>query len=245
MIPDRPDGANWELAPIGELLRLSFLAPRSFLRFMHSRTRGPRATDASAIGSRFLNSRGRNPRSTDARTARTGGYIRTDAGSSWPGRMHARTSGSRVNARGRGSWAMRSRTGRSGFFRSGAIGCRFMHPRARNCGRTPALESLMPTSPLAMMVLIIKLLIITLTDAMAAPIGILLFKTLPVMRIAFIPGIPLRRIPGRGSGDIDRRISVIRGPAIFIAEKVIQYSMGKPVTLVKDPWRIRPHPRGR
>ena len=78
---------------------------------MHSRTRGPRATDASAIGSRFLNSRSRDPRSTDARTAMTGGYIRTDAGSSCPRRTDARTSGSRVNARGRGSWGMHSRTG--------------------------------------------------------------------------------------------------------------------------------------
>lgn len=173
----------------------------------------------------MMHSRTRGPRATDARTARTSGPKRTDAGSSCPRSMNARTSGSRVNASGRGSWGVHPRAGRSGFLQSGAIGRRFMHPRARGCGMTPALESLMPTYPLAMMVLIIKLLVITLTNTMAAPIGILLFKTLPVMGIAFIPGIPLRRVPGRRSHDIDRRISIIRGPAIFIAEKVIQYSM--------------------
>ena len=87
------------------------------------------------------------------------------------------------------------------------------------------MESLIPTSPLAAMVLIIKILVIMLTNVMSAPIGILLFKSLPVMRIALIPRIPLRRIPVIGSDNIGGRISVIRGPAILIAEELIQYSI--------------------
>ena len=81
------------------------------------------------------------------------------------------------------------------------------------------MEALIPTFPVTSMVFIIKILVITLTDAMAAPIGILAFKTLPVMRIVLIPRIPLRRIPDIGSDNISGRISVIRGPAILIAEE--------------------------
>jgi hypothetical protein len=92
----------------------------------------------------------------------------------------------------------------------------------RGYRRTDALESLMPTSPLAAMVLIIKILVITLADAMSAPIGILLFKTLPVVRVSLIPRIPLRRIPVIGPDNIGGRISVIRGPSILIAEELIQ-----------------------
>ena len=96
----------------------------------------------------------------------------------------------------------------------------------RSCyRRTDALESLMPTFPLAVMVLIIKFLIITLTNAMSAPIGILLFKIPPVMRIALIPRIPLRRIPVMGSDNIGGRISVIRGPPVLFAEELMQYSI--------------------
>ena len=96
----------------------------------------------------------------------------------------------------------------------------------RSCyRRTDALESLMPTFPLAAMVLIIKILVITLTNVMSAPIGILLFKIPPVMRIALIPRIPLRRIPVIGSDNIGGRISVIRGPPVLIAEELMQYSI--------------------
>ena len=102
---------------------------------------------------------------------------------------------------------------------------------------------MMPTSPVAPMVLIIKILVIMLTNAMSAPIGVLLIKILPVMRIALIPRIPLRRIPVIGSGNIGGRISVIRGPPILIAEKIMQYSIQKPITLVKGPRRIIPDPR--
>jgi hypothetical protein len=87
------------------------------------------------------------------------------------------------------------------------------------------MESLIPTSPLAAMVLIIKFLVITLTNAMSAPIGIPLFKILPVMRIALIPRIPLRRIPVIGPDNIGGRVRVIRGPAILFAEELLQYSI--------------------
>jgi len=107
------------------------------------------------------------------------------------------------------------------------------------------MESFMPTFPLAAMVLIIKILVVMLTDAMSAPMGILLFKSLPVMRIALIPRIPLRRIPGLGSDNIGGRVSVIRGPAILIAEILMHYSIQKPITLVKGPRRIIPDPRVR
>jgi hypothetical protein len=75
------------------------------------------------------------------------------------------------------------------------------------------------------MVLFIKILVIMVTGAVAAPIGISLLKILPVMRIALIPRIPLRRIPDLGSDNISGRISVIRGPAILIAEVLIQQSI--------------------
>jgi hypothetical protein len=87
------------------------------------------------------------------------------------------------------------------------------------------LESLMPTSTLAAMVFIIKILVITLADAMSPPIGIPLFKILPVMRVALIPHMIVRRIPVNGSDNIGRRIRVIGRPAILIAEKLIQYSI--------------------
>jgi hypothetical protein len=103
----------------------------------------------------------------------------------------------------------------------------------------------MPTSPLAAMVLIIKILVIILTNAMSAPIGIPLFKILPVMRIALVPRIPLRRIPGLWSDNIGGRVSVIWGPAILIAEILMQYSIQKPITLVIGPRRIIPDPRVR
>jgi hypothetical protein len=88
--------------------------------------------------------------------------------------------------------------------------------------RTDAMEALIPASPLAVMVFIIKILVITLTNPMPAPIGILLFKIPPVMRIALIPRIPLRRIPIIGSDNIGGRVRVIRGPPILIAEELIQ-----------------------
>ena len=92
-------------------------------------------------------------------------------------------------------------------------------------GRMNAMESLIPTFPLAAMVFIIKILVISLTNAMSAPIGILLFKITPVLRIALIPDLPLRRIPVVRPDNIGGRIGVIRSPAILIAEEMLQYSI--------------------
>jgi hypothetical protein len=101
-----------------------------------------------------------------------------------------------------------------------------MEPVLRRLARTDfGWESSMPTFPLAMMVLIIEILVITLTNAMSAPIRVLLFQSLPVMRMVLIPRMPMRGIPYLGSDDIGGRISVIRGPAILIAEKLIQQSV--------------------
>jgi hypothetical protein len=87
------------------------------------------------------------------------------------------------------------------------------------------MESLIPAYPLATMVFIVKILVITLTNAMSAPIGMLLFKILPVMRFLLIPRIPPRLIPVIGSDNIGGWISVIWGPSILIAEKLIQHSI--------------------
>ncbi len=84
------------------------------------------------------------------------------------------------------------------------------------------MKALIPTATLATMVLIIKFLVVMLSILVSAPIGILLGKTLPVMRILLIPRIPPRSIPVIRSDDIRRSIGVIRGPAIVIAEKVIE-----------------------
>ena len=53
--------------------------------------------------------------------------------------------------------------------------------------RTDAMESLIPTFPLATMVPIIKILVITLAGFVSGPIGVLLLKILPVMRVSLIP----------------------------------------------------------
>jgi hypothetical protein len=95
------------------------------------------------------------------------------------------------------------------------------------------------------MVLSIKILVITLIVVVFAPIGILSLKILPVMRISLIPRIPPRLIPVIGSYNIGRRISVIRGPSILIAEKVLEDSIQKPISVVIDPRCIRPNPRCR
>jgi hypothetical protein len=99
---------------------------------------------------------------------------------------------------------------------------RFIPAMTRRARRMAALEAFMPTFPVTAMVFIIKILVITLTNVMAAPIGILVFKILPVMRMALIPRIPFWRIPDIGSDNIGGRISVIGGPAILLAEKLIQ-----------------------
>ena len=84
-------------------------------------------------------------------------------------------------------------------------------------------EPFMPPAPLAAMVLVIKILVITLTIMVAAPIRISSDKIIPVIGMGLIPGIPPRRIPVSRSHNIDRRISVIRSPSIPGPEIVKQH----------------------
>src|SRR5208337_383386 len=104
------------------------------------------------------------------------------------------------------------------------------------------LESFLPPSTLATMVLFIKILVITLTFSVSAPIGIRLLKLLIVLRISLIPRKPPRSIPVTGSDDISGSISVIWGPSVSGAEKVIEDAIQKPIAIVIDPRRIRPDP---
>jgi hypothetical protein len=106
-----------------------------------------------------------------------------------------------------------------------------------------AMETFLPASPLAMMVPVIKILVITLTHMVSAPIGISLGKSLHILRVLLIPGRPPRRVPVGCSDNVGRRISVIWSPPILRAEKIVQQSILKPVTLVKDPWGVCPNPR--
>jgi hypothetical protein len=94
------------------------------------------------------------------------------------------------------------------------------------------------------MVPVIKILVIMLTRLVSAPIRILSLKIFPVLRMSLIPRIPPRPIPVIGSYNIDRRICVIWGKANPGAEEEIQEAIQEPVTLVKDPRRIRPNPWG-
>ncbi len=104
------------------------------------------------------------------------------------------------------------------------------------------LESFLPPSTLATMVLFIKILVITLTFPVSLPIGIRLLKLLIVLRISLIPRQPPRSIPVTGSDDISGSISVIWGPSIAGAVIVIQDAIQKPIAVVIDPRRIGPDP---
>jgi hypothetical protein len=92
------------------------------------------------------------------------------------------------------------------------------------------------------MVLVKELLIITLTLSVFTPIRILPLKTLQVLRLFLIPHLPSRSIPGPLSDNIVGRISVIWGPTVIRAVKIVQNAIEKPITVVIDPRRIRPHP---
>jgi hypothetical protein len=78
---------------------------------------------------------------------------------------------------------------------------------------------------MAAMVFIIEILVITLAGMMFAPIGVPLFKSPPVMRMLLIPRMPMGRVPDLGPDNIGGRVSVIRGPAILIAEILVQQSI--------------------
>ena len=143
-------------------------------------------------------------------------------------RRNAPTRGARgVNARTsgpRGADAVAS-IPINGFRRRNAMtmGARGLDAMTRSSRRTDAMESLIPTCTLAAMVPVIKILVITLTSLVFAPIGILSLKIFPVMRISLIPLMPPRFIPVIRSDNIGRRISVIRGPSILRPEKIIQH----------------------
>jgi hypothetical protein len=91
-------------------------------------------------------------------------------------------------------------------------------------------------------VLLEKFLTIMLTLPVFLPIRILPQKTPPVLRPSLKPCQPSRSIPCFGSDNIAGRISVIGGPTIFRAVIVVQDAIQKPITIVKDPRRIGPHP---
>ncbi len=105
-----------------------------------------------------------------------------------------------------------------------------------------AFESFLPPAALAMMVLLKKFLTIMLTLPVSTPIRIVPLKTLPVSRLSLIPRQPSRSIPGLGSDNIVGRISVIWGPTVIRAVKIVQDAIQKPITVVVNPRRIRPHP---
>ena len=83
-------------------------------------------------------------------------------------------------------------------------------------------EAFMPAGALAVVVLIIKDFVITLTLPVSAPVRILSVKILPVTRVSLVPDLPPGCIPFNRSDDISRSISVIGSPAILRAKKVIQ-----------------------
>ena len=104
------------------------------------------------------------------------------------------------------------------------------------------LESFLPAAALAMMVFLKKFFVITLTLPVFTPIRILPMKTHPVLRLSLIPRQPSRRIPCSGSYNIVGSISIIWSPTVIRAVKIVQDAIQKPITVVIDPRRIRPHP---
>jgi len=115
-------------------------------------------------------------------------------------------------------------------------------PFGTGCSSGAALESFLPATALATMVLFIKFLTIMLGMPVFTPIRILPLKTLPVLRPPLIPRRPSRTIPVFGSDNITGRISVIWSPTLVRAVKIVQDAIQKPITVVIDPRRIRPHP---
>jgi hypothetical protein len=106
------------------------------------------------------------------------------------------------------------------------------------------LIAFLPAWALAMMVPVVKFLVINASDPMIVPIGILALKIRPVYRMGLIPVVPPGRIPLRRPHNVGGGIGVIRGPAILVAEEVIQDSIPKPIALIVDPGRIGPDIRG-
>jgi len=73
-----------------------------------------------------------------------------------------------------------------------------------------------------MVVPFIEILAIMAALVVPPPVGIVTMKIFPVNRVGSIPAGPSGGIPVTGPGYIGAWIGVIRGPTIFIAEKVIQ-----------------------
>jgi hypothetical protein len=92
------------------------------------------------------------------------------------------------------------------------------------------------------MIPVIKILVITLTIMVVTPIRVSLRKGLHVLRMLLIPGIPPRLIPVSRSDNIGGRISIIRSPSILVAVKIIQQSIIKPISLIKNPRCVGPNP---
>jgi len=221
---------------------------RSFPRSATAGSRGfgtsyRRGVTTGAGSSRGMISGSGGCRATIALTGCSLGMI---AGTGSPGRAILRTRGSRAAIALTGcSLAMIAGTRGSGRTIS-RTGCSLaMIPGTGAPWGTIPLESLIPSSSLAAVVLVIKILVIGVTNLVSAPHRILSLKIIPVLRMSLIPRIPPRRIPVFGSDNIDGRIGVIRGKSISGAEKVLKDSIQKPITFVKGPGCIIPHPRGR
>ena len=186
-------------------------------------------------------------------TSRTGGYRAMTSSTGSPGGTTSRTSYQRVTSMTGGPLRTNSMTGGSlrgksttgGPLRTKSVTGGPLRTNSMTGGPlgTNALESLIPTSPLAAMVPVIKILVIVPTNLVSAPFRMLSLKIIPVFRMSLIPRIPPRRIPVIGSDDIDLRICVIRSKSISRAEKVIQDPIHEPITFVKGPGRIIPNPR--
>jgi len=128
-------------------------------------------------------------------------------------------------------------------FRGGYLNRTWFASLGMGCNSGAALESFLPPTALSGMVLLKKFLTIMLTLSVFTPIRILPVKTLPVLRPPLIPPQPSRSIPGFGSDNIAGSISVIWGPTVIRAVKIVQDAIQKPIPVVIDPRRIRPHPR--
>jgi hypothetical protein len=91
--------------------------------------------------------------------------------------------------------------------------------------RCTTMEASLPPTALAGMIPVIEILVIMLTIMVAAPIGVSLRKSLDILRMLLIPGIPPCLIPVSRSDNIGGRISIIWRPAILIAVKIIQQAI--------------------
>jgi hypothetical protein len=144
-----------------------------------------------------------------------------------------------IGLRRRGHWV------RTGFtpFRRGHLGLGGSPSLRVGSHTCAAMETFLPATALALMVLVIKILVIMLTHMVVAPIGVSLGKSLHILRVLMIPGGPPRGVPVSCSDNVGSGISVIWSPPILRAKKIVQQSIIKPITLIKDPGGVGPNPR--